>query len=270
MGHQRACYQLITDLFTPQTIMTDEIQRQILRWYLRFDVFAGTLSGGGNSLGYEWFEACRDYYSRVARDRPNDFEAKVEQYVSENRTLAAELSELMSTTSRTEMSHEQFGKEGVRLIEKVKVHERELASTYMAASPSIHEASETSPFTDVTTIDSPFGFDRPIRPYSGETFVMNFVLLDFWNAEIMIRKQISEQNTGDLERIAFKQCKIIDAIACSDEARKGALLPCHAPIGLASLFLPRNDDCIDWSRRMFAALEQLGSVSRSSATAVPC
>lgn len=242
--------------------MANEIQRQIMRWYLRFDVFAGTLSGGGNSLGYEWFQACREYHSQVARDRPDDFEAKVEEYFSGNRLLAAELSELMSTVHKAERSHAQLAEDSRRLMEKVKAHERELATVYIGSSHSIDDISATSPLTDIITIDSPFGSDRPMRSYSGDNFAMNFVLLDFWNAEIMITKQTSEHSTADLEAIAFKQCKMIDAIVSSDEGPKGAILPCHAPIGLASLFLPRTQECIDWSRRMFAALEQSGSVPR--------
>jgi len=37
-NHQKAACNIITGLYTPQTIMEDEMTRVILGWYIRFDV----------------------------------------------------------------------------------------------------------------------------------------------------------------------------------------------------------------------------------------
>lgn len=266
MGHQKACYQLITSLFTPQTIMEDEMQRQIIRWYMRFDLFAGTLSGGGLSLSLEWFEACREYHSRTARDRPHDIEAKIEEYIATIRLLGAELTTLLVMKSSVGRSHKQFEDESKRLLQRFKVVEYQLASACNNVPDSINGLSGVSPWSAVTTFDSVSGLEAPRALFLGETFAMNFVLLDFWTAELTMGQHTSKQHSAESEAIALRMCSVIDAIESSDEAPKGALLACQSPVGIAGLFLPRDQECIDWSCKKFSALEQLGSVFRISFT----
>jgi hypothetical protein len=43
-NHQKAACNIITGLYTPQTIMEDEMTRVILGWYIRFDVNSHSLS----------------------------------------------------------------------------------------------------------------------------------------------------------------------------------------------------------------------------------
>ncbi|KAI6863453.1 hypothetical protein KC316_g20259, partial [Hortaea werneckii] len=80
LGHQRAAHQILTDLYTPMTIMQDETRRKIIGWYIRFDLFAGMMSGGETNLGREWFAVHSDFYTRQTMDRPDDLGAKFEEY----------------------------------------------------------------------------------------------------------------------------------------------------------------------------------------------
>ena len=61
LGHLRAAHQLLTTLFTPQTIVQDEMRRAILAWYIQYDLFVGTVSGYGMSLDREWISAYEEY-----------------------------------------------------------------------------------------------------------------------------------------------------------------------------------------------------------------
>lgn len=45
LGHQKAAFEILTYLYTPETVMQTEIGRCALKWYSRFDVF-GSLMGG--------------------------------------------------------------------------------------------------------------------------------------------------------------------------------------------------------------------------------
>lgn len=51
VGRQKAAYRMLLELYSPDTIMDDELQRKILSWYSRFDLTAGLISGYETVLG---------------------------------------------------------------------------------------------------------------------------------------------------------------------------------------------------------------------------
>jgi hypothetical protein len=61
MNHQKAALQILTQLFSTQTVMQLPVTRWILTWYVRFDVFVGMLGGFETRLPREWFLATVDY-----------------------------------------------------------------------------------------------------------------------------------------------------------------------------------------------------------------
>lgn len=111
LSHQRAAHQIITDLFTPQTIMQSETHRKIISWYIRFDLFAGMMSGGKTVLGREWFSACTEFYKRQARDKPNDFGALFEDMFATSRLIATDIALLLASRNTGEKSEEVFARE---------------------------------------------------------------------------------------------------------------------------------------------------------------
>ena len=108
LSHQRAAHQIITDLFTPQTIMQSETHRKIISWYIRFDLFAGMMSGGKTVLGREWFSACTEFYKRQVRDKPNDFGAIFEDMFATSRLIATDIALLLAARNTGEKSEEEF------------------------------------------------------------------------------------------------------------------------------------------------------------------
>lgn len=51
VGHQKAAHRMLLELYSPETIMEDELQRKILSWYSRFGLTAGLISGYETVLG---------------------------------------------------------------------------------------------------------------------------------------------------------------------------------------------------------------------------
>ena len=71
-----------------------------------------------------------------------------------------------------------------------------------------------------------------------------------------------QQNpTPEIEALALKKCKMIEAIEFSGVAPNGALLCCQASLAIASVFLPKDKKHTDWCRRKYAKIEQLGYVT---------
>lgn len=67
MGHQKAAFEVLTQLFTAQSVMQTPAGRVALMWYSRFDVFIGLMGSFEPSLSREWFSAPVEYYeSRAA------------------------------------------------------------------------------------------------------------------------------------------------------------------------------------------------------------
>ena len=254
MGHQKACHQIITDLFTPQTIMRDETSRQIFRWYIRFELFAGTMSGGSTNLPQEWVEASLEYHKREARANPHDLSARFEECFAMNRALAADFTILMKTKLKNEIAYDRFIVQANQLMEQITAFGKKLRNMFTDSSTSAKSCFMVSLPDDLRHMDS----DGATPFYSNELFTMNFVLLDFWTVELMVKQQILQESQFKLAPIALKQCSMVEAVQVSDQARTGALIACQAAIGMASLFLPQEQRYIDWVRRKFASIEQSG------------
>ena len=95
---------------------------------------------------------------------------------------------------------------------------------------------------------------------------MNFVLLDFWAIDLMFKYNMAKlkgmTNTSELTSIALNSCKMFEAVQYSAVGPEGAIIGCQASLGIASLFLPKDQRHTTWSREKFALIEQLGYVGR--------
>ena len=260
LGHQRAAHQILTDLFTPETITQDETRRKIISWYIRFDLFAGIMSGGETNLGREWFCACKEHYCRQTRDRPDDLGARFEAYFSTTRLFATDIALLFAAKTKNAISDEQFDSGSHDLLAQSSEFKNEFEtaftdkSNYVQTFPNAPERSEN----DITD------YRDPDFLYQGELFTMNYVLIDFWAIDLMFKHQLTivqrQQPSAELTQIALKKCKMFEAIEHADQGPPGAVLGCQASLGIASMFLPKDEKHTDWCRRKFALIERGGYI----------
>lgn len=255
MGHQKACHQIITDLFTPQTIVQDEVRREIIRWYFRFEIFSGTMSGEEVQLSRAWYEAAKQYYTHEVRDNPHDIGAKFEEFFATTRILAYDFTILTTPKLRSQMTAQDFEGQSQVLIDRVDAFSRELQS-FKPHEAAYFEHMPIDRFYD--ELPSIIDHEQDIS-YKGEYFTMNFVLLDFWTVELMIRQQISQADPNTLAYTALQVRRMVEQMQHHREAPKGALLACQAGVGIATLFL-KTTDHIEWARHTLNAIEQSGYI----------
>ncbi|SMR52759.1 unnamed protein product [Zymoseptoria tritici ST99CH_1E4] len=257
LGHQKAAYQILTDLFTPQTIMQDETRRKIIVWYIRFDLFAGMMSGGETSLDREWLAASADFYKRQTTDKPHDIGARLEEYFATSRLLATDVALLFAGRTKNAIDDEQFSAEVERLTKDFADFSHTIKTAF--TDPSYFQ--KTFPRAPKRAADDLFNFRDPNALYAGELSAMNFVIMDFMAIELMFKYQLAmasgQQPPAELGKIAMKKCKLLEAIEYGDDSPT-ALLGCQASLGIMTLFLPKTPEYTTWCRRKFALVEQLG------------
>ncbi|KAK4548240.1 hypothetical protein LTR36_010110 [Oleoguttula mirabilis] len=260
LGHQRAAYQILKDLFTPQTIMQDETRRRIISWYIRFDLFAGYMSGGETRLEREWFASCADFYRRQARDRPSDLGARFEEYFATSRLLATDVALLFAGKTKNTVTDEQFADDTSNLMGQFAKFGRTIQSAFTDPSCFV-KSFPNAPHPGEEDIVE---FRHPGYFYAGEFFTMNFVLIDFWAIELMFKYQLTmaqrQPPPPELTEIALKKCKMFEAVEHSGQGPSGSVLGFQASLGIASLFLPKDKRHTDWCRKKFALIEQHGYI----------
>ncbi|KAK1025530.1 hypothetical protein LTR33_017732, partial [Friedmanniomyces endolithicus] len=177
LGHQRAAHQILTDLFTPQTIMQDETRRRIISWYIRFDLFAASMAGTETNLGREWFAACAEFYTLQARERPHDLGATFEKFFSTSRLLATGSTLLFAAKKKNTLSDEQFATE-VDIISGQIMRFKHLVETVFDEPANFVTVSPLAPAPSAE--DDITDFRDAHFLYGGDYFTMNYVLIDFW------------------------------------------------------------------------------------------
>lgn len=256
LGHQRAALQILTDLFTPQTIMQDETRRRIITWYIRFELFAGIMSGSATTLSRDWFAACQEHYQRQSRDRPEDVGVKFEEFFSTTRLLSSDLTLLFAEVKKGALSDDEFARRTRELLGRFANFGNTLETTFTDPSNYVKSFPNATPPSEDDITD----FRDPHFLLAGELFTMNYVLIDFWALDLMFKYQLSlaqqQAPSAEMTQLALKKCKMFEAIE-SDEG-PAAVLGCQASLGMAALFLPKDEKHTDWCRRKCALIERLG------------
>ena len=100
MGHQRAAFEIITHLFTPQAMMQSPITRMIHSWYVRFDVFTWLLGGVEPSLPRDWYTAYADMCAAQAASDPDSPAWKIEECSAQMQLISLDVGVLFSRRVR--------------------------------------------------------------------------------------------------------------------------------------------------------------------------
>jgi hypothetical protein len=92
LGHQKAAYEILTELYTPQTIMENEMSRVILGWYLRFDALASLMTGSEMVLDREWPSYAQDFFEQKVSRESTNLNWKIELVFAQLRLIAMDMS----------------------------------------------------------------------------------------------------------------------------------------------------------------------------------
>lgn len=258
MGHQKAAYEILTELYNPETIMQSECTRVILGWYARFDVFAGLMGGFETVLSREWFSGSREWFERRAVEDPDTVDWKIEEAIANIRLVAMDMSMLFAKKGKGEISNEQF------IAENNEVSRR-IANWKENMDPALQDPRwRVTDFTGSPPVD-PEDIVNPYIPGTmlyGPLWSMNKCMIDWYSVDLMHRYQtaliLQSSPSQELAIKAFATCQLFEAIEYWPQSPQGSILSCQASLGIASLFLPRDRLHGMWCRRKLAVIESHG------------
>jgi hypothetical protein len=94
--------------------------------------------------------------------------------------------------------------------------------------------------------------------------VINFCTIDWYSIDLMHKYQtaltMQTQPSQELGLKAYASCQLFEAVEFWPGSPNGSILACQASLGIASLFLPRDETHAMWARRKLACIESNGLV----------
>ena len=257
MGHQRAAFGILSQIFTPQMISQTTISRVIMLWYMRFDISVAMMSGFGSTLPREWLVAVVEHCDAQRANYPSDLELKIEYYACSLRLISLDMTNIYERGRRGELTGESFAEEYARTTKR-------LFEWKNSIEPAV---------TDPKYLVTDFGHRQPsegdvFNPYkAGHLYRMPLfgmtIMRTEWDSVFIMhmsqdptapQKELSDRMRG----YAMEICEIFATVEAWPEAPRGVLLPIQQAVGIAALYLPQEGGYLMWIRRKFAAIEKLG------------
>lgn len=238
--------------------MQNEMSRVVLGWYMRFDVFAGLMAGFETVLSREWFSYAHEFYQQQVAREPANLNWKIESALAQYRLVVMDLSLLLAKKGKGEISHEQFIKEN-------EVIERRIEEWKTKMDPALQDSRFlVTGFTGARPLNSDDIVDPyiPGTMYSGPLWAMNVAMLDWYSINLMHKYKtaliMKTQPSADLGLKAYASCQLFEAVQSWPGSPPGTIVACQASLGIACLFLPRDERHAMWARRKLATIESNG------------
>ena len=240
--------------------METEAHRKILAWYARFDLFAGIMSGYEIVLSRDWFCAYEEYYKQMSIQDPTNLDHRIEANIAAHRLMAMDMALLFSKLPRGAISTEDFIRENQLISDSIAAGKADLDDIIAIGGQDYLVTSfEGAPERDPDDIVDPY---TPGGLFQGHFFTVNYLLLDYQAVYMVHQYQtalmLELPAPPDLPLRALEQCRIFEAIELWPGSPPGTILPAQASLGVAGLFLPKDERHTFWCRRKFAKVESLG------------
>jgi hypothetical protein len=260
MFHQKAAYEILTELFDPQSICQSELSLEIFGWYARFDIFAGIMGGHLTVLDRRWFQENLDHYQRCSKESPNiDLTLAVDKAHASMRLLGQDLALIFASHPTTGAEFQEFEANINIFTMRLQSWRAEL-DVYLQGPKNgpVLRPRDYDPSEDIV---DPYAADVL---YMGELWPFNFLLIDCCAIELIFKWQVSKifpnrTPTENLENLALGVCQICASVEVCAEAPAGSFIATQAPISTAAVFFKKPDQ-ISWIKRKFAVLERQGYV----------
>lgn len=259
MGHQRAAFEVINQLFTPRTAVQTALGRAMLTWYVRFDVFVGIMGNFETALPREWFTAAVEHCRAQMESEPDNVTWKIEERSARLRLISMEMSILFGKGARGDLAGDDYYAEHRRI------------------SHELHEWKDgwDAAMTNPDFLVPEFGTQGPVAPkdvvkpftpgilYRPPLFASTLLTCEWHSIVLMHGSQAvtgagAESQLSALAGHALAICQIFETVERWPSTPKGSLISIHACIAIATLFVPREPQYHLWIRRKFALLESVG------------
>ncbi|KAI0403918.1 hypothetical protein F4802DRAFT_266140 [Xylaria palmicola] len=259
-GHQKAALQILTQLFTPETIKRSNIGA-VLTWYIRFDVFVAMMGGFETALPRDWFVSAVEGSKDRLEDDPDDLSWRIEVQATALRLISMDMSLLYARSNRGEMSPEVFIQEYDDISTRLAIWKADLDPAITDTNYLVTDFHYKQPLTDDDVVD-------PYQPGSlyGFPLFSTTILLMEWHSIIIMHKSRQEgyglqhEPSDELRRLALSACEMYETLRRWPETPTGATIAVQACLAIACLYIPRDQKYSMWIRRRYAALEAEGYV----------
>ncbi|KAL8924137.1 MAG: hypothetical protein Q9172_002846 [Xanthocarpia lactea] len=258
LGHQKAAYSMLTELYSVDSITDNELRRKVLSWYSRFDLFAGFMSGYETVLGREWLAANEHYHAEQADQHPESVDHKLEAAVASHRVLAIDMVMLFAKLPRDAITLERFQKDNELLAVRIRKMREDL-EPLLSDDRYMVKSFAGAPERDEGDIVDPY---KPGGLRQGPLWTVNFLLMDWLGISIMHTYQtaliLQQKPPPGLVDIALELCRLFEAIQYWPGSVPGSMLSAQAGLGIAVVFLPKDERHTMWCRKKLAAVESQG------------
>jgi len=258
LGHQKAAYGILTELYSPETINETETGRRTLEWYSRFDLFAGLMAGHELVLGRDWFQVNDQYYRQQLSQDNQNIDLQIESAVARHRLIAVDMAMLFAKMPRGEINVEDFMRDNALITQR-------LGSWMDDLKPLLNDPRYLVTSLEGARQRDPEGIVNPDMPgglYQRELWTVNFLLLDRTAMEMMHKSQtalmLHQEPPPELRQLAVEICRLFEAIEHWPHSPPGAVVAAQAVIGLAAPHLPKDEKHTMWCRQKLAKVEGLG------------
>lgn len=258
MGHQRAAFEVLTQLFTAQTAMQTPAGRVALMWYSRFDVFLGIVGSAEPSLPRAWFSAPVEYYETRAAAEPHNVSLKIEACAARLRLTSMEMSLLYSKGANQNILEDEYMAEHRRLSAVIDGW-RDSWDPALTGAAFLVADFPASQSPDPDEAASPFVPGVLFRP---PLFAASILAAEYHAIALMHGSQSARALTDDA-RVALAErahaiCQTVEAVERWPHSPAGSLVVLHSCLAIAALYVRRDPPHRMWIRRKFALLETMG------------
>lgn len=260
MGHQKAALEILTQLFTPQSIVQTPVGRIMLVWYLRFDLYVASMGTFEPSLPRHWIETLGEHCQAKMYGDPTNLDWVYGKAENQLQLLSRDICSLVARRKTGEFTEQAFQAEHGKMT--IRLREWRNALHPAAVDPAGFASSQPG-----TPVGRPELFDR--GPYAapahhGSPFTT--ALICGWHSMVLVHlcqvagDSLAEASAvlDDTARNAEAICHIIESVKHWVARPNGLLIMLHPALTLAGLFLPKTPRYHTWLRQQFAWVESCG------------
>lgn len=262
MGHQKAAYELLTELFTPQSAVQSPLGRLVVHWYSRFDVFVAIRGSFPTMLPTQWFTEYRDYCQAQAAlaDKTTEYHWHTEAELANFRHMSRDISTLVARGSRGQLTPEEFATDHSQLVKRMEnwrsswhpvVADPDYLVTDFTYGPPANQDDIVDPYT-------------PGVLYSQPKFATTMMSMLYLSCILMLKCQSPTKERQQLYRElaghSYEVCQVFELIARWPGSPKGSIIATDPVISMAALFLPLDTKHTTWFRRKLAMCEMAGNI----------
>jgi hypothetical protein len=259
--HRTAAWQIISSLYTPESLAAKPLERSALKWYAYFDTFVGMLSGERPLMTRDWLEALGDAVRHEHEQKPEDITWTYEHCIAITRLISFDTFKFFTDVGTGKMSDTEFDDNARSIL--ARYNDWEMTFPRRLANPEYIIKDFPGLSYDRNDSSDPY---KPCAIFGGPNLPTNVFRLGILSARNVFETRLAslkglprpEKATKTLVNEVFG---VVNAMRFWEGSPPGAFL-CLRPIwSLAHFLVPpgwMSERDLTWSRETFAEFEKVG------------